>query len=245
MNTETPIPAEDSINVEESTNSEDSINIEDILTFNGVSKVYKKGRVEKVALNNLSFTLPPHTHTLITGSSGAGKTSLIYLAGLIKKPSRGNIHIKGISTNNLGETERSNLIKNEIGLIFRRSNLLPYISILENVMLPMISSDHSKAEELLEKVELDNWNRFPRDLSLEEEQKVALARSLVNDPSLLLADEPTGELDWDETKNFMELLRKMDNVTILMTSDQNSLGQFFQKTHELKYGILNPLSTSE
>lgn len=245
MNTETPIHTEDSINVEESINSENFINIEGILIFNGVSKVYRKGGVEKVALNDLSFTLHPHTHTLITGSSGAGKTSLIYLAGLIKKPSEGKIYVKGISTNDLGETERSNLIKNEIGLIFRRSNLLPYLSILENVMLPMISSDQSKAEELLEKVELDNWNRFPRDLSIEEEQKVALARSLVNDPAVLLADEPTGELDWDETKNFMELLRKMDNVTLLMTSDQKSLGQFFQNTHELKYGILKHLSSSE
>lgn len=245
MNTETSIHTEDPINDEDPTNIENSINIEDILTFNGVSKFYSKGGVEKVVLNNLSFSLHPLTHTLIKGSSGAGKTSLIYLAGLIKNPSEGTIHIKGISTNDLGETERSNLIKNEIGLIFRRSNLLPYLSILENVMLPMISSDQSKAEELLEKVELDNWNRFPRDLSIEDEQKVALARSLVNDPALLLADEPTGELDWDETENFMELLRKMDNITLLMTSDQNSLSHFFQKTHELKFGILKPLSTSE
>ncbi len=230
MNTENPI------------NAEDSINTGDILTFNGVSKVYRKGGVEKVALNNLSFSLHPHTHTLIKGPSGAGKTSIIYLAGLIKKPSEGKIYVKGISTNDLGETERSNLIKNEIGLIFRRSNLLPYLSILENVMLPMISSDQSKAEELLEKVELDNWNRFPRELSIEDEQKVALARSLVNDPALLLADEPTGELDRDETKNFMELLREIDNITVLMTSDQNSLRHFFQKTHELKYGTLKHLS---
>ncbi|WP_321423486.1 ATP-binding cassette domain-containing protein [uncultured Methanobacterium sp.] len=239
MNTETSIHTEDPPNIE------NSINTEDILTFNGVSKVYSKGGFEKVALNNLSFSLHPHTHTLITGSSGAGKTSIIYLAGLIKKPSEGKIFVKGISTNDLGETERSNLIKNEIGLIFRRSNLLPYLSILENVMLPMISSEQSKAEDLLEKIELNNWSRFPRDLSIEEEQKVALARSLVNDPALLLADEPTGELDWDETENFMEILRKMDNVTILMTSDQNSLNHFFQNTHELKYGILNPLSSSE
>lgn len=238
MNTENSANNGNSINTGNSENIEDSINTEDILTFNGVSKVYQKGGVEKMALNNLSFSLHPHTHTLITGSSGAGKTSLIYLAGLIKKPSTGEIWVNGISTNDLSETECSNLIKNEIGLIFRRSNLLPYLSILENVMLPAISSDRRKAEELLEKVEVDNWNRFPSDLSILEEQKVALARSLVNDPAILLADEPTGELDWDETKKFMDILKKTDKLTILMTSDQNSLQSFFSVIYELEYGIL-------
>lgn len=223
-------------------NTENSINTEDILTFKDVSKVYEKGGVEQVALNDLSFSLSPHTHALIKGPSGAGKTSLIYLAGLIKKPSAGEIRVKGILSNDLNEKECSNLIKNEIGFIFRRSNLLPYLSILENVMLPMVSSDQSKAKELLEKVELDNWSRFPKDLSIEEEQKVALARSLVNDPALLLADEPTGELDWDETKNFMEILKKMDDLTLLMTSDQNALHHFFQETYELEYGILKLIS---
>lgn len=233
------------MNTENSMNIEDSINnTEDILKFNGVSKFYQKGGVKKVALNNLSFSIQPHTHTLVTGSSGAGKTSLIYLAGLIKKPSTGEIRVNGISTNDLSETECSNLIKNEIGLIFRRSNLLPYLSILENVMLPGISSDRRKAEELLEKVEVENWNRFPSDLSILEEQKVALARSLINDPAILLADEPTGELDWEETKNFIDILKKMDELTILMTSDQNSLQSFFSVIYELEYGRLKGLSAS-
>ncbi len=214
------------------------MNTEDILTFKDVSTVYRKGGVERVALNGLSFSLAPQTHTLIKGPSGAGKTSLVYLAGLIKKPSAGEILFKGTSTNDLNEEECSNLIKNEIGLIFRRSNLLPYLNIIENVMIPMESMDKGKAKRLLEKVELDDWNRLPHDLSIEEEQRVALARSLVNDPALLLADEPTGELDRDETKKFIGLLNKLDNLTILMTTDQNSLPQFFQETYELEYGIL-------
>lgn len=106
-------------------------------------------------------------------------------------------------------------------------------------MLPMLSSDSQKAQELLEKVEISDWNKFPIDLSFEEEQKVALARSLVNNPALILADEPIADLDSKATHNFIKILNKLDNVTVLMTSDNNSLSEFFNKTFELKDGVLN------
>jgi putative ABC transport system ATP-binding protein len=102
---------------------------------------------------------------------------------------------QGINTNNLNDNERAILNRDEIGFIFRSFNLLPNLNVLENVMLPMIIRDVGKAKELLEMVGIKEWDRFPRDLSFEEEQKIALARSLVNDPSLILALEPTGELD--------------------------------------------------
>jgi ABC-type antimicrobial peptide transport system, ATPase component len=214
------------------------VNIECILTFKDVSKVYEKGGVEVAALKDLSFSLAPNTSTLVNGPSGAGKTSLVYLAGLIKKPSAGDIRIKGISTIDLNENQRSKLIRNEVGFIFRRANLLPHLNILENVLLPMVSSDEGIARELLEIVEVDNWNRFPIDLSIEEEQKVALARSLVNNPSILLADEPTAELDLKATEKFLGLLEKIENITILMTSSNNSFHELFQENYRLEYGTL-------
>jgi len=210
-----------------------------ILTFEEVSKVYKKGGRKINALEHVSFSLEPGTLNLITGPSGAGKTTLIYLAGLIKKPTDGQITIKGINTSNLNENERVNLIRDEIGLIFQRSNLLPNLTVLENVVLPMISPDVGKAKELLEMVELDQWDRFPCDLSFEEEQKVALARSMVNDPSLILALEPTGELDPKQTVNFIKILHNINDITLLMTSDNESLKRFFNETWQLENGRLN------
>ncbi|MDO5836286.1 MAG: ATP-binding cassette domain-containing protein [Methanobacterium sp.] len=211
-----------------------------LLTFKEVNKVYEKGGMSVSALRNLSFTLSLGTHTLVSGPSGAGKTSLIHLAGLIQKPSAGDISFKGISTLDLNENQRAKMIRNEVGFIFRRANLLPHLTILENVLLPMVSSEGGKAKELLEQVELDDWNRFPPDLSMEEEQKVALARSLVNNPSLLLGDEPTADLDLKATENFLEILEKMKNITILLTSSEDSLQKFFQETYRLKYGIIEP-----
>jgi len=219
--------------------------IEGILTFKDVSMVYEKGGMEVTALKGLSFSLAHGTHTLVSGPSGAGKTSLIYLAGLIKKPSAGDISIKGISTLDLNDNQRSNLIRNEVGFIFRRANLLPHLNILENVLLPMVSSDEGRAIKLLEIVEVDNWNRFPVDLSIEEEQKVALARSLSNNPSILLADEPTAELDLKATENFLGLLEKIENLTILMTSSNTSFHELFQENYRLEYGTLKLYSSGK
>lgn len=218
---------------------------EGILTFKDVSMVYEKGGMEVTALKGLSFSLAHGTHTRVIGPSGAGKTSLIYLAGLIKKPSAGDISINGISTLDLNENQRSNLIRNEVGFIFRRANLLPHLNILENVLLPMVSSDEGKAIELLEIVEVDNWNRFPVDLSIEEEQKVALARSLSNNPSILLADEPTAELDLKATENFLGLLEKIENLTSLMTSSNTSFHELFQENYRLEYGTLKLYSSEK
>lgn len=210
---------------------------ESILAFNQVSKVYTRKKSKVTALKDLSFSLPPDSSTLVTGPSGAGKTSLIYLAGLIKTPSSGKICIKGVPTTDLDDSERSLMIRNEIGFIFRRANLLPYLNILENVMLPMSSPNERKAGKLLEKAQVDNWDRFPSDISLEESQKVTLARSLVNDPAIVLADEPTAELDREATANFLELLGKI-NATLLLTSSQSSLHNFFDKSYMLEYGVL-------
>ena len=99
------------------------------------------------------------------------------------------------------------------------------------------SPDEGKAGKLLEKAHVDNWDRFPRDMSPEEVQKVTLARSLVNDPAIVLADEPTAELDREATANFLELLGKID-ATLLLTSSQSSLHNFFDKSYMLEYGVL-------
>jgi putative ABC transport system ATP-binding protein len=212
------------------------VNINKILDFKDVYKFYEKGGLKINVIEDLSFSLSPGTFTLINGPSGSGKTTIIYLAGLLKKPNKSEISISGIETTDLNEKERFKLIREQIGLIYQRSNLIPNLTALENVMLPMISSNKEKAHNLLEKVEIKEWNKLPNDLSFEDEQKVALARSLVNDPSLILADEPTAELDPESTENFMNLLNKMKNITILMTSDNKLLREYSDQTFELKDG---------
>lgn len=210
------------------------MNIKNIITFEGVYKYYEKGASKIYALADVSFSLESNTLTLINGPSGAGKTTIIYLAGLLIKPSKGEIRILGNKTSNLNENERYKLIREKIGFIFQRSNLLPNLNVLENVMLPMITSDRKKAQKLLETVEINDWKRFPKDMSFEDEQKVALARSLINDPAIILADEPTAELNSKSTQNFMNIINKLDNVTIIMTSDNNLLREFSDQTLELK-----------
>jgi len=214
------------------------VNINSILTFEGVYKYYEKGGLIKDVLIDVTFSLEPDTINLINGPSGSGKTTIIYLAALLKKPDAGEIRILGNKTNSLNEKERSNLIREQIGIIYQRSNLIPNLTAIENVMLPMISRDKEKAQKLLEKVEIKDFHRFPVDLSFEDEQKVALARSLVNDPSIILTDEPTAELNSNSTKIFMDLLDKLDTVTVLMTSDNKLLSEYSDHTFELKEGAI-------
>jgi ABC-type lipoprotein export system ATPase subunit len=217
------------------------VTINNVLTFKDVNKFYEKGKLKIDVFEDLSFSIKPKTLTLINGPSGSGKTTLIYLAGLLEKPNNGEIYISGVKTSNLSENERFKFIRKEIGIIYQRSNLIPNLTALENVMLPMISADKEKAHKLLENVGINGWNEHPIDLSFEEEQKVALARSLVNDPTIILADEPTAELDPVSTENFMDLLNKQDNLTILMTSDNTSLRKYADETFELREGKIQSI----
>jgi putative ABC transport system ATP-binding protein len=214
------------------------VNINDTLNFENVSKFYEKGGLKNEVLVDVSFKLEPGTITLINGPSGSGKTTIIYLSALIKKPDSGEIKIIGKKTSSLNEKERSKLIRENIGIIYQRSNLIPNLTTLENVMLPMLNPDKDKAQNLLEKVDIKDFNRYPGDLSFEDEQKVTLARSLVNDPAIILADEPAATLNSDSTKIFMNHLNDLDNVAVLITSDNNLISKYSDRTMELKEGII-------
>ena len=212
------------------------------LIFEEVNKFYEKGGLKNEVLVDVSFKLDPGTVNLINGSSGSGKTSIIYLAGLLKKPDSGEIWISNTKTTKLNENQRTKLLRDQIGIIYQRSNLIPNLTSLENVMLPMLTRDKEKAHKLLEKVGITDFNKYPVDLSFEDEQKVALARSLANDPTIILADEPTAELNSNSTKVFMNLINNLDHITVLMTSDNNLLSKYSDNTLELKEGIIHILN---
>ena len=191
----------------------------DILEFDEVWKTYKMGAEDIQALRGINLTVSKDSFIAIMGPSGSGKSTLLHLAGILDTPTKGIVLMDGKNIKEYTTNEQANLRRANIGFIFQRFNLMPQLTALENVMLPMISQDSGKAKKLLDKVGLsDKYDRYHTQLSGGEQQRVSIARALANDPSLLLADEPTGELDTENAKIIMELLRELnekDGLTIV------------------------------
>jgi ABC-type lipoprotein export system ATPase subunit len=184
------------------------------LELRSVSKVYAAGRPDEVrALTDVNLDLAPGAFVSVQGSSGCGKTSLLNLLGLLDAPTTGSLLWDGRPLPMRSERERARLRLSKVGFIFQRFYLLPTMSARENVELPMralgirASERHARADELLAQVGLEQRRQaLPHQLSGGEEQRVAIARALANGPGLLLADEPTGELDSTNTVRILDLL---------------------------------------
>ncbi|OEC88877.1 MULTISPECIES: ABC transporter ATP-binding protein [Methanobacterium] len=191
----------------------------DVLEFNEVWKTYRMGSEDIQALRGVSLTVNSSSFIAIMGPSGSGKSTLLHLAGILDTPTKGTVLLNGKNIKEYSQDEQANLRRANIGFVFQRFNLMPQLTALENVMLPMISQDSGKAKKLLDKVGLsDKYNRYHTQLSGGEQQRVSIARALANDPSLLLADEPTGELDTENAMIIMELLQELnqnDGLTIV------------------------------
>ena len=190
-----------------------------VLEFNEVWKTYKMGSEDIQALRGVSLIVDRGSFIVIMGPSGSGKSTLLHLAGILDTPTKGTVLLNDKNIKEYTEDEQANLRRANIGFVFQRFNLMPQLTALENVMLPMISQDSEKAKKLLDKVGLsDKYNRYHTQLSGGEQQRVSIARALANDPSLLLADEPTGELDTENAMIIMELLQELnqnDGLTIV------------------------------
>jgi putative ABC transport system ATP-binding protein len=191
----------------------------DVLEFDNVWKTYKMGAEDIQALRGVDLVVNRGSFIAIMGPSGSGKSTLLHLAGILDTPSKGTVLMDGKNIKEYTTNEQATLRRKNIGFIFQRFNLMPQLTALENVMLPMISQDSGKAKKLLDKVELsDKYDRYHTQLSGGEQQRVSIARALANSPSLLLADEPTGELDTENAKIIMELLQELnekDGLTIV------------------------------
>lgn len=212
---------------------------ETILKFQNVWKTYGQENIESNALKGINFSLKNNSLNLILGPSGSGKTTLLNIASLLDTPSKGEVLIRGKKSSNLSKSERSKIRMNEIGIVYQRANLFPYLNILENVMLPMISNNKNKALELLKSMGLTDPFQFPKDISTEDEQKVAFVRAMINDPSLILADEPTGELNSDDTDILMGLINDIKHkYTVLILSNNFNLEGYADTLFSLKDGII-------
>lgn len=196
------------------------------LLLQDLYKIYKEGDIETVALRGANLVVQPGEFVAITGRSGAGKSTLLNIMGGLSVPSAGKVLINGSDIAKMGESERSLFRRQNIGVIFQTDNLIPFLTALENVMLPMqFAGKRNYAEEarnLLSEVGLQNrMNHKPGMLSGGERQRVAIAIALANHPGLLLADELTGELDTATAEQVMTLLAGLNsqrNLTLIIVT---------------------------
>lgn len=200
-----------------------------IFELNDIWKIYKNGDKVIHALVDVNHSFKKGSFNIVYGPSGSGKSTLISMIGLLERPTIGDVLINGTGTVDLSIKKRNSIIRDEIGLVFQSSNLIPTLNVLDNITLPMIRSDNSKAKELLKKVDFYDYDKFPNELSVEEEQRVSIARAMVNDHSIILADEPTGGLHTSSAESIVKLfcdLNKKELLTIVLTTNNKNLTKF-------------------
>jgi len=190
------------------------------LELRGVRKVFRQGGVELVVLNSVHLALKPGELVALVGPSGAGKSTLLHLAGLLERPDAGEVRVAGQECGSLGDERRTLLRRATLGFVYQFHHLLPEFSALENVMLPQMiagvarGAARDKAAGLLKRVGLgERLGHRPARLSGGEQQRVAIVRALANDPKVLLADEPTGNLDHTTAASVMGTLIEVTRTT--------------------------------
>jgi putative ABC transport system ATP-binding protein len=200
-----------------------------------LSKHYKQGSVVVKALDGVSLTIDSGEFVSIVGRSGSGKTTTLDLLGLLLRPTGGKVIIDGVDTGKLSDSARADMRGKKLGFVFQEFNLLPSLNAIQNVMLPLRYHKNGKdgkarAAALLEEVGLkDRMHHRPDQLSGGEQQRTAIARALINRPSLVLGDEPTGEVDSETSQQIVALMRRMNRehgVTfVIVTHDMDVAGQ--------------------
>lgn len=222
-----------------------------------LTKVYGRGNTEVVAMREVSFQVRPGEVVALLGPSGAGKSTLLTAVGLINPPTSGRIAIGGcpVMDGPRALVDIRAFRRKHLGFVFQKANLIPFLNALENVQVAMEINDaparkaRKRAMELLEYLGVaDRWRNLPSMLSGGQQQRVAVARALANDPSLILADEPTAALDSHRGRQVMELFRMVAHEqkagVIVVTHDQRAL-DVFDRILEMEDGVLRPASQTQ
>ena len=222
--------------------------MESLIKLENVWKKYKLGETEVSVLKEINLDIQPGTFATIMGPSGSGKSTLMYLLGLLDIPSEGKIYMRGQDVSEFSEDKLAELRGEKIGFIFQQFNLLQNLTALENVMLPMIfqqvpeAERKDKAMKLLESVNLGKRiNHKPSEMSGGEQQRIAIARSLANNPEILIADEPTGNLDSTTGKMVMEILTKLhreQNKTIVVVTHDPNIAHYSRNIIHIQDGLI-------
>jgi putative ABC transport system ATP-binding protein len=220
----------------------------EVIVANDLWKIYKLGKIEYTALRGVGFTINKGDFIAIVGPSGSGKSTLLNMLGALDRPTRGKILIDGTDISKLSDDKLAELRNKKIGFIFQTFNLLAYMSAIDNVEVPLIASGmlrnsrRNRAEELLEMVGLKGFERNkPTELSGGQQQRVAIARGLTNNPQILMADEPTGNLDSKSASEIIDILYDLNRkkgVTIMIVTHNFQLTTYCNRIWYVKDGLI-------
>jgi len=213
-----------------------------MIETNNLKKIYTTEEVETTALNNVNLKVQEGEFVAVMGPSGCGKSTLLNILGLLDNPSNGEYFFMGEEVSKYSEKKRANLRKNNIGFVFQSFNLIDELTVYENVELPLLyqkvpsGERKKKVSDVLERMQLiPRKNHFPQQLSGGQQQRVAVARAIVGDPKIILADEPTGNLDSANGEEVMKMLIQLHEAgtTIIMVTHSPSYSEYGQRTIHL------------
>lgn len=214
-----------------------------MIELKGIEKIYIRGAEHVRALKGIDLSIGQGEFVSITGHSGSGKTTLLHILGCLDKPTKGVMSLDGITINGMPESELVKIRRQKIGFVFQQFYLIPGLSVFENVTLPLLFGRTKKAaDEIISVLKLvglqDKVNRNPSQLSGGEMQRVAIARALINNPEVILADEPTGNLDTENSEKIFELLKSLNirGITIIMVTHNIDLAGRADRIIQLKDG---------
>jgi putative ABC transport system ATP-binding protein len=214
-----------------------------IISLDNIAKIYDLGELKVTALDNVSFSCHKAEVVSIMGPSGSGKSTLMNLLGCLDRPTSGSYILDGEDVSRLNDNELAVIRNKKLGFVFQSYNLLPKMTALENVQLPMVyaGQGHRKqsALEALESVGIGNRaHHRPTEMSGGEQQRVAIARALINNPRIILADEPTGNLDTHSSHNIMDVLleQRKKGITIIIVTHEEDIASFTERTIYLRDG---------
>ncbi|HEX7469339.1 MAG TPA: ABC transporter ATP-binding protein [Verrucomicrobiae bacterium] len=222
---------------------------EPIVSIRNLSKLYSQGEIQVTALDNISLDIQSNEFLTLMGPSGSGKSTLLHIIAGIDRPTSGECHVQGIDVTQLNESQLADWRNQNVGFVFQTFNLIPVLTAFENVELPLLltrlnrSERRRQVETALDLVGLaDRARHLPRQLSGGQEQRVAIARSLVTDPALIVADEPTGNLDShsaQEVLGVLQALRSQAGKTIILVTHDPKAASFGTRTIHLEKGELS------